>query len=92
MLSSMPTLGSSAAERYLALSIAVRRTLYISNAYFVPDADLTGLLSRAVKRSVDVRVLTTASNTDVKIVRHAAHARYKEFCATDLAFTSINPR
>ena len=92
MLSSMPTLGSSAAERYLALSIAgARRTLYISNAYFVPDADLTGLLSRAVKRGVDVRVLTAASNTDVKIVRRAAHARYEELLRNGIRIYEYQP-
>jgi cardiolipin synthase len=39
LLHTAPTLGSTAAERFLALSIAgARRTLYITNAYFAPGA------------------------------------------------------
>ena len=38
LLHTSPTLGSTAAKRFFALSIAAaRKTLYITNAYFVPD-------------------------------------------------------
>jgi hypothetical protein len=40
LLYTTPTLGSTAAERFLALSIAAaRKTLYITNPYFVPDTN-----------------------------------------------------
>lgn len=79
LLFATPEIGSTPAERYLALLIAgARRTLYITNAYFVPDEDMQNLLIAAVKRGVDVRVLTAGKNTDVKTVRHAAHARYEK--------------
>ena len=42
-----PTLGSTAAERFFALSIAgARKTLYITNAYFAPDRNFVDLLAR----------------------------------------------
>lgn len=73
-----PVLGSTPAERFLALTISgARRTLFISNAYFVPDEDLRGMLRAAARRGVDVRVLTAGRQTDVKLVRLAARRRYE---------------
>ena len=79
VLHSVPTIGSTPAERFLALSISgARRTLYISNSYFVPDDDFRELLIRAAKRGVDVRVLTAGDKSDVKTTLFAGRARYPE--------------
>jgi len=79
VLHSVPTIGSTPAERFLALSITgARRTLYISNSYFVPDDDFRELLIRAAKRGVDVRVLTAGDKSDVKTTVYAGRARYPE--------------
>ena len=75
----VPTIGSTPAERFLALSITgARRSLYISNSYFVPDDDFRALLIRAAKRGVDVRVLTAGDKSDVKTTLYAGRARYTE--------------
>jgi cardiolipin synthase len=77
LLYTVPTLGSTSAERFLALSIAAaRRTLYITNAYFAPDANFVQLLAAAARRGVDVRILTAGPRTDVNIVRLAGRAQY----------------
>ena len=79
LLHFIPTAGSTPAERFLALSISgARRTLYISNSYFVPDDDFRSLLVRAAKRGVDVRVLTAGDKSDVKTTVYAGRARYPE--------------
>lgn len=79
LLYASPTMGSTEAERFLALSIAgARRTLYITNAYFVPDDDLRRLLIAAARRGVDVRVLTAGRHTDQRTVRLAGRARYED--------------
>jgi cardiolipin synthase len=79
LLHTAPAMGSTAAERFLALSIAsARRTLYITNSYFVPDDDFRRMLTDAAKRGVDVRVLTAGDETDVKTTTYAARARYEE--------------
>ncbi|MDF2773156.1 MAG: Phospholipase D-like domain protein [Geminicoccaceae bacterium] len=79
VLHSVPTIGSTPAERFLALSISgARRTLYVSNSYFVPDDDFRGLLIRAAKRGVDVRILTAGDKTDIKTTLYAGRARYAE--------------
>jgi len=72
-----PTLGSTPAERYLALSIAgARERFYVTNAYFAPDTNFVGMLTDAAHRGVDVRILVGGPHTDVRAARLAAHSRY----------------
>jgi cardiolipin synthase len=78
LLFTATTTGSTAAERFLALSIAgSARTLYIANSYFVPDDDFRDLLVAAAKRGVDVRVLTASEKTDVRVTWYAGRSRYE---------------
>jgi cardiolipin synthase len=77
LLYTSPTLGSTAAERFYALSIAgARKTLYITNAYFAPDRNFIDLLAATAKRGVDVRILTAGARTDINVVRWAGRAWY----------------
>jgi len=79
LLFTSPTLGSTAAERFLSLTIVgSRKSLYIENSYFVPDDDFRRLLRRAVRRGVDVRVLTVSAKTDVKTTWYAGRHWYEE--------------
>ena len=88
----VPSTGSTAAERFLALTIAgAQRTLYITNAYFVPDDDFRGLLMRAARRGVDVRVLTTGEKTDVKTTWYAGRARYEEMMRAGVKIYEYQP-
>jgi cardiolipin synthase len=78
LLYTAPTLGSTPAERYLALSIGgAQERLYVTNAYFAPDESFVALLTGAAKRGVDVRVLVGGPRTDVRAARLAAHRRYE---------------
>ena len=87
-----PSLGSTDAERFLALSIAgARRSLYISNSYFVPDDDFRALLIAARKRGVDVRVLTAGPKTDIKTTYHAGRARYEELLRGGIRIYEYQP-
>ena len=77
LLYTAPTLGSTPAERFFALSIAgARKTLYITNSYFAPERSFIDLLAVAARRGVDVRILTAGARTDVNVVRHAGRASY----------------
>ena len=79
LLYTAPTTGSTPAERFLALSIAgARRTMYISNSYFVPDDDFRRMLVEASRRGVDVRILTAGDKTDIKTTWYAGRKRYEE--------------
>jgi len=78
MMHSLPTIGSTPAERFLALTIAgARKTLYISNSYFVPNSDFVNLLINSARKGVDVRVLTVSEKTDVKTTWYAGRALYE---------------
>jgi cardiolipin synthase len=79
VLHASPTIGSTEAERFFVLSIAAaRERLYIANSYFIPDRAFRKLLCDAAQRGVDVRVLTTSKQTDVKSTWYAGRARYDE--------------
>src|SRR6185503_4217659 len=58
LLYTSPTLGSTPAERFLALSIGgARKRILITNAYFAPDKNFVALLVDAATRGVDVQLL-----------------------------------
>jgi len=79
ILHASPTIGSTEAERFFVMSIAAaRHRLYLSNSYFVPDKAFRDMLCDAVKRGVDVRILTVSKETDVKSTWYAGRARYEE--------------
>jgi cardiolipin synthase len=85
LLYTAPTLGSTAAERYMALSIAgAQHTIFVTNAYFAPDKNFVALLVEAAARGVDVQLLVGGSSTDVRVARHAAHSRYDALLAAGI--------
>lgn len=87
-----PTAGSTPAERFLALTISgARKTLYIENSYFVPDDDFRRALEHAVKRGVDVRVLTVSDKTDVKTTWYAGRYRYEELLSRGVRIYEYQP-
>jgi cardiolipin synthase len=58
---------------YLYNIYRAKSSVYITNAYFVPDPSVVRALKRAADRGVDVRVLLPAES-DIEIVRHASRA------------------
>lgn len=92
LLFTSPTTGSTPAERFLALSLAAaHKSLYITNSYFVPDDDFRRLLKRAVRRGVDVRVLTVSSKTDVKTTWYAGRHWYEDLLAGGIRIYEYQP-
>jgi cardiolipin synthase len=77
LLHASPSVGSTSAERYYALAIgSAKHRLLIANSYFVPSENFCELLADAVKRGVDVRVLTCNEDGDVKSTYYAGRAMY----------------
>jgi len=64
------------ATDYLTHVYAAKKTVYISNSYFVPDAAVRRALVRAAQRGVDVRVIVPA-HSDVEPVKFAGRAQYR---------------
>ena len=68
------------ARDYASRVYAAKKTVYISNSYFVPDASVRRALVRAAKRGVDVRVIVPA-HSDVEAVKYAGRAQYAKLLA-----------
>ncbi|MEA2164557.1 MAG: hypothetical protein QOK37_2684 [Thermoanaerobaculia bacterium] len=78
VLKSSPTEGSSMVKLLYIISIvSAAKSIYISNAYFVPDKDTLRALEGAVRRGVDVRVIVPGEESDVPIARQASRWHYE---------------
>ena len=69
---------SKAKLLYFMAIQAARRSIWIENAYFVPDGQIRRGLVNAVKRGVDVRVIVPGSHIDIPFVRMASRFHYGE--------------
>ncbi len=69
--------GSESVRLMYLLSIAsARKTVYIANAYFVPDDLSIQTIVRALQRGVKVKILLPGSRIDTEPVRRASRARW----------------
>ncbi|MDP3584268.1 MAG: cardiolipin synthase [Thiobacillus sp.] len=69
--------GSESVRLMYLLSIAsARKTIYIANAYFVPDDLSVETLVRALKRGVKVKIILPGKRIDSEPVRRASRARW----------------
>jgi cardiolipin synthase len=78
VIKSSPTEGSSTVKlMYIISIVSATKSIYIANAYFLPDRDTVRALEGAVRRGVDVRVIVPGEFTDVPIVRQASRWHYE---------------
>ncbi|MEO5588179.1 MAG: phospholipase D-like domain-containing protein, partial [Gemmatimonadaceae bacterium] len=92
LLHASPTVGSTSAERFFALSTAsAREKIYLSNSYFVPGRAFRTFLCDAAKRGVDVRILTVCGKSDVKSTWYAGRARYEELLGGGVRIFEYQP-
>jgi cardiolipin synthase len=92
VLHGSPSVGSTEAERFFALSIAAaREKLYITNSYFVPDRDFRRMITDAARRGADVRILTVSERGDVKSTWYAGRARYEELLRAGVRIFEYQP-
>jgi len=61
---------------YLLAINAAQHTIYLSSAYFIPDKLASDALIAAVRRGVDVQIITPGKHTDEQTVRHASRHRW----------------
>lgn len=79
MTASSPQGGVSKLELLFKLAIATaQEELLIQNPYFIPDGEVVGLLEKAVRRGVDVRIMLPGAVTDSSVVQHAGHRRFED--------------
>jgi cardiolipin synthase len=92
VIKSSPSEGSSSVKLLYIISIvSAMRSIYISNAYFLPDSDTTRALESAVRRGVDVRVIVPGEHMDVPIVRQASRWQYEMLLRRGLRIFEYQP-
>jgi cardiolipin synthase len=78
VLSGTPLGGVSDLELMVKMAMATaQKELIIQNPYFIGDHEMVGLLSRAVRRGVEVKIMVPGSITDSPIVSHAGHRHFE---------------
>ena len=79
VLSGAPLGGVSDLELLFKMSIAsARKEIVIQNPYFIPDDETVGLLKRAVKRGVEIKIMVPGKITDSPVVSHAGHRHFSD--------------
>jgi cardiolipin synthase len=74
--------GSTDAEQLFYTAIAcARERIWLTTAYFAPRRGFVAALCEAVRRGVDVRVLTNGPHTDREVVRQAGRRCYQQLLA-----------
>jgi len=92
LMYSAPALGSTAAGRLIAVTLAgARERIWIANAYAVPGPELRLHLAHAAARGVDVRLLVPGERTDVPIARYAARATYASLLRNGVRIFEYQP-
>jgi cardiolipin synthase len=77
MFSSSPSGGSESMQlMYLLAITAAQRSIHLSSSYFVPDRLTLQTLTAALKRGVQVQIITPGEHMDVETVRRASRARW----------------
>lgn len=73
-----------------ALWGAARTRLWVTTPYFAPPSGALDVLSDAVKRGVDVRLLLPGK-TDMALIRHAAHGTYAKLLRAGVRIFEYQP-
>ena len=92
LFNSSPTTGSRSMElMYLLAIAAAERSIYLSSAYFVPDALTETALKDALKRGVSVKIITPGKYIDSKVTRGASRSRWGPLLAAGAEIDEYGP-
>ena len=75
---------------YISTIASANHRVFLSTAYFVPDAPMLAALATAAMRGADVRLLVPA-NSDVRMVAAAARSYYRELCGVGVRIFEYGP-
>ncbi len=92
MFSSSPSGGSESMQLMYMLAItAARRSIDLSNSYFVPDPLVVRTLVDAAKRGVEIRLLLPNTHIDSEIVRLASRASWGPLLEAGIKIAEYQP-
>jgi cardiolipin synthase A/B len=74
---------------YVAIRSA-RESIYIQNAYFVPERQIREALKQAARRGVDVRIMVPGRHMDEPLVRMASRRHYGELLTAGVRIFEYN--
>lgn len=83
---------SSATKLLYAVAISSAKTrLWLSNSYFLPDADARALFVAAARRGVDVRILVPGAANDVPATRAGGRSTFGDLLAGGVKIFEYGP-
>lgn len=92
MFSSSPSGGSESMHLMYMLAItAAEKSILLSSAYFVPDELTLQTLVAALKRGVDVQIITPGKYIDTEMVRRASRAVWGDLLAAGAKIYEYEP-
>lgn len=77
-------------ESYISAIKFAKESIYITNAYFIPDAKFYRAFVRAAKRGVDVRFLLPGKS-DLPFVQRASRYLYKKYLKSGIRVYEYTP-
>jgi cardiolipin synthase A/B len=92
VFSSSPSGGSASMElMYLMAITSAKRTIRLSNSYFVPNELAVRTMVAAMKRGVKLQIITPGDRTDTETVRSASKARWGDLLAAGAEIYEYQP-
>ena len=89
---SSPASASHPLRTFFLISIGCARdSIYLTNAYFAPDATTRGMLAERARNGVDVRLLLPGRHTDAALVRWAGQAYFSELLDAGVRIFEYQP-
>lgn len=92
-VNSAPSQGRSTRARMLFQTVlgSAKKTIYINSPYFLPDASIRRELVDAVKRGVQVKVITPGKQSDQTITRSSSRRLYGEMLEAGIEIYEYHP-
>jgi cardiolipin synthase len=88
---SSPRSGASAVRIMYYISIvSARKSIYIANAYFVPDDSAVRILVEARRRGVDVKIMVAGIHNDMRVSRYASIHGYGKLLEAGIEIYEYN--
>jgi cardiolipin synthase len=81
---------SFVAMLYFVTIQSARKSIYIQNAYFVPNRQIRQALIEAARRGVDVRIMVPGRHIDQPVVRMASRRHYGELLTAGVRIFEYN--
>lgn len=92
MFRSSPSGGAESMHLMYLLSIAAAtQTIYIANAYFVPDDLTIDTLIAATRRGVKVKIIVPGEIIDTQVVRHSSRSLWGELLKANIEIYEYQP-